>query len=79
MKLAYATTYNSRDLKEFYNWAGLGYYIAESLKHQSIALDYLGPLEDQITIKGICKLKRHYHQVFEGKNYLKALDPLLRC
>ena len=76
MKLAYATTYNSRDLKEFYNWAGLGYYIAESLRHQSIALDYLGPLEDQITIKGICKLKRHYHQVFEGKNYLKALDPL---
>ena len=76
MKLAYATTYNSRDLKEFYNWAGLGYYIAESLRHQSIALDYLGPLEDQITIKGICKLKRHYHQVFENKNYLKALDPL---
>jgi glycosyltransferase involved in cell wall biosynthesis len=77
MKLAYATTYNSRDLKEFYNWAGLGYYIAESLKHQSIALDYLGPLEDQIAIKGICKLKRHYHQIFEGKNYLKALDPLI--
>jgi glycosyltransferase involved in cell wall biosynthesis len=76
MKLAYATTYNARDLKEFYNWAGLGYYIARSLKDPSISIDYLGPLEEQIAIKGICKLKRHYHQIFEGKNYLKALDPI---
>ena len=76
MKLAYATTYNSQDLKEFYNWAGLGYYIAQSLEHQSISLDYIGPLEDSIAIRSICKLKRHYHQIFERKNYLRALDPL---
>lgn len=76
MKVAYATTYNSQDLKEFYNWAGSGYYIAQSLKHQSISLDYMGPLEDSITVRGICKLKRHYHQIFEHKNYLRALDPL---
>jgi glycosyltransferase involved in cell wall biosynthesis len=77
MKIAYATTYDSRNLKEFYNWAGLGYYIAESLKQQSITLDYLGPLKDSIAIRGICKLKRHYYQAFERKNYLKALDPLM--
>jgi glycosyltransferase involved in cell wall biosynthesis len=76
MKLAYATTYNAQDLKEFYNWAGLGYYIAQSLKHQSISLDYIGPLGDSIAIRSICKLKRHYHQIFERKNYLRALDPL---
>lgn len=76
MKIAYATTYNSQDLKEFYNWAGTGYYIAKSLKQQSIDLEYLGPLSERFAIQGICKLKRHYHQIFEGKNYLKALDPL---
>jgi glycosyltransferase involved in cell wall biosynthesis len=76
MKLAYATTYNSQNLKEFYNWAGLGYYIAQSLEHQAISLDYIGPLKDSVAIRGICKLKRHYHQIFEGKNYLRALDPI---
>jgi glycosyltransferase involved in cell wall biosynthesis len=76
MKIAYLTTYDSQDLKSFYNWAGLGYYIALSLKQQSVEIDYIGPLEDRVCLKAACKLKRHYHQIVERKNYLRALDPI---
>lgn len=37
MKIAYITTYNSKDL---YQWSGLGTHVAMSLEQQKIKLDY---------------------------------------
>ncbi len=41
MKVAYVTTYDSRDV---HHWSGLGYYIARALERQDIALHRVGPL-----------------------------------
>lgn len=78
MDLAYVTTYDSRDLKSLYNWAGLGYYISQSLKEHEVEINYIGPLKDRAYLSAICKLKRHYYQIVEKKNYLKALDPIIQ-
>lgn len=77
MKLAYISTFNARDFNGLDNWAGTGYYIPESLKKQSIPIQYVGPLKERLTSKIICKLKRHYHEFLSHGNYLKTLDPLI--
>jgi glycosyltransferase involved in cell wall biosynthesis len=76
MKLAYVTTYDARSLSGSNEWSGTGYYIAQSLKNQSIALDYIGPLQDSIVLRTIRKIKRHYFEQFHQKNYQKDSDPL---
>lgn len=76
MKLAYVTTYDARNLKGSNEWSGTGYYIAESLKNQSLPIEYIGPLEDSVTLRSICKLKRHYYALVHQKNYQKDADPL---
>lgn len=77
MKLAYVTTFDARSLDTSSNWAGTGYYIPESLKQQSISVQYIGPLNERVVLQGICKVKRHYHNLFSKKTYLKTLDPLI--
>ena len=76
MKLAYVTTYDASSLTESNNWSGTGYYIAQSLKKQSIPLEYIGSLNDPIHLKAIRKFKRHYCELFQNKNYQKNPDPL---
>jgi glycosyltransferase involved in cell wall biosynthesis len=78
MKIAYVTTFNSRTLgtQGLNEWSGTGYYIAQSLKSQSIPLEYVGPLEDKFALKAVRKYKRHYHEFF-GKNYIKDTEPLI--
>ncbi len=76
MKLAYVTTYDARTLKGSNEWSGTGYYIAQSLKHQSIPLEYIGSLQDSFALKTIRKVKRHYYEFFQQKNYQKNADPL---
>ena len=71
MKVAYVTEYDAHDVK---NWSGAGYFIAESLKNQSIELDYIGPLEDKISYKLMRKLKRHYYELL-GQKYMKDPEP----
>lgn len=44
MKIVYVTTYNATDIK---NWLGTGYYMAKSLREQSILLEYVGPLKER--------------------------------
>ncbi len=73
MKLAYVTEYDAHDVKQ---WSGTGYFIAESLKNQSIELDYLGPLQDKLTYRLVRKLKRHYHEI-SGKKYMKDSEPYI--
>lgn len=76
MKLAYVTTYDARSLTGSNEWSGLGYYIAQSLENQFVPVEYIGPLEDPITLQGIRKIKRHYYDLFHQKNYQKDADPL---
>lgn len=76
MKLAYVTTYDARTLKGSNEWSGTGYYIAQSLQNQSIPIEYIGPLEDAVTLRAIRKLKRHYYEIFHHQNYQKDADPL---
>lgn len=76
MKLAYVTTYDAGSLKGSNEWSGTGYYIAQSLKNQSIPIEYIGPLEDTVIARAIHKFKRHYYDLLKQKNYQKDADPL---
>ncbi|WP_319421889.1 glycosyltransferase family 4 protein [Pleurocapsa sp. FMAR1] len=76
MKLAYVSTFDSRTLKGKNEWSGTGYHIAQCLKKQLISLEYIGPLEDSVTLRAIGKLKRHYYEFVRHKNYQKNADPL---
>ena len=55
MKIAYVTTYESNNIK---NWSGAGYYIARALERQSINIEY------------ICPLKEANSLFFKSKQYL---------
>ncbi|OKH23027.1 group 1 glycosyl transferase [Hydrococcus rivularis NIES-593] len=78
MKLAYVTIYDARVLgtSSSNEWSGTGYYIAEAIKSRAVSLEYIGPLESNLTIEIIGKLKRHYHELFH-KTYVKHVAPLL--
>lgn len=76
MKIAYVTPFDSSTLTGQNNWSGTGYYIGQSLKEQSISVDYIGPLEDRLTIQVINKLKSHYYK-YLSKNYIKYINPLI--
>ena len=77
MKLSYVTTFDARDLNEFYNWAGTGYYISESLEKQSsIEMQYIGSLKERLPLKILCKLKRYYYESVSKGTYAKGLDPI---
>jgi len=77
MKLTYVATFNSRDLNSSNNCAGTGYYIPESLKKQSLSLQYIDSLKENLALKTFGKFKRHYHEIFSSGKYFKALDPLV--
>ncbi|MBW4566637.1 MAG: glycosyltransferase family 4 protein [Tolypothrix carrinoi HA7290-LM1] len=74
MKLAYVTNYSPLEIK---NWSGLSYYIAQTLNHQSIPLEYIGPLKDKFFLKAVRKGKRHYNEFFHRKTYLKDSEPII--
>lgn len=76
MKLAYVTNYDSRSLKGSNEWSGTGYYIAQSLKNQSISLEYIGPLKDRFMGRFLRKYKRLYHKLF-NQRYLKNPAPYI--
>jgi glycosyltransferase involved in cell wall biosynthesis len=75
MKLAYVTTYDAQSLRGANEWSGTGYYIAQSLKRQSLSLEYLGPLEDPVTLQILRKLQGHFYRLVQHKNYQKDADP----
>lgn len=79
MKIAYTTTYNAQKLGgiSVNEWSGTGYYIAQSIKQQSLeTIEYVGPLKDRLMWRGVVKLKRRYHELFQ-KNYVKTTEPLI--
>ncbi len=73
MKLGYVTAFDASDIKQ---WSGTGYYIGQSLKNQSIPLEYIGPLKDRLTLSLVRKSKRHYYELFH-KKYLRDPEPLI--
>ncbi len=77
VKIAYVTTFNARDLNSSDNWAGTGYYIPRSLEQQSLSLEYIGSLKQNLDSQIICKFKKYYHEIFSPGKYLKPLDPLI--
>lgn len=74
MKLAYVTTYDASKLNGSNEWSGTGYYIAQALKKQSIALEYLSPLTEPFGLNSIRKAKRLYYKLVAGKNYQSDAD-----
>jgi len=72
MKIAYVTTYNATDIK---NWSGIGYYMAKSLKEQSILLKYVGPLKEKYSL--LFKGKQYLHNHLFNKRYLRDREPLI--
>ncbi|BDA72013.1 glycosyl transferase group 1 [Calothrix sp. PCC 7716] len=74
MNLAYVTNYDPLEIK---NWSGLSYYIAQTLKQQSIPLEYLGPLKDKFFLKAMRKSKHHFNDFFYRKRYLKDPEPII--
>ena len=70
MKIAYVTTYNAADIK---NWSGTGYYMAKSLREQSILLEYVGPLKEKYSFNEYqSRLNWSVAGQTVKKNYYKA-------
>jgi len=76
MEIAYVTTYNARTLGGHNTWSGLGYYIAQAIKNQSVNLEYIGPIKDRLTLQIAGKFKRHYYKLLK-KRYIKDPEPLI--
>jgi glycosyltransferase involved in cell wall biosynthesis len=74
MKIAYVSTYSARDVK---NWSGTGYFIAHSLKQQSLPIHYIDNLKKErspiTTIKWMYqKLWKKRYLLDRDKNVLKS-------
>lgn len=76
MTVAYVTIKNAQQLGRHTEWSGTGYHIAQALESRDVSLDYLGPLQNDLSMKVRRKLKRHYHQL-SGKVYFKDTDSAL--
>lgn len=70
MKVAYVTTYDANDLK---NWSGTAHHIARALERQGVEVTYIGSLED----KGgpLLGLRRALTRIAGGKRLLRERDP----
>lgn len=69
MKLAYITSYDARDVR---NWSGLGHFIARALEDQAIAVQYVGDLRAELTPWAAMRWMTYR---LLGKRYLKDRDP----
>lgn len=73
MKIAYVSTYNANDVKQ---WSGTGYYIPLSLKNQSLSVEYIGSLKERYLRLSHLK-ERIYRSPFFKKRYLRDREPLV--
>lgn len=72
MNIAYVTTYDATDIK---NWSGIGYYMAHSLENQSMTLEYIGSLTEKYSLP--LKAKQYLSNKLLTKRYLRDRDPLI--
>jgi glycosyltransferase involved in cell wall biosynthesis len=68
MKIAYVSTYNARDVK---SWSGTGYFIAHSLKQQSLPVYYIDNLKKERSL--ITNMKWIYYNL-QKRRYLLDRD-----
>ncbi|GJD16065.1 glycosyl transferase group 1 [Rivularia sp. IAM M-261] len=73
MKIAYVTTYDATDVKQ---WSGTGYYIPLALKNQSLSVEYIGSLRERYLLLSNVK-ERIYRSRFFKKRYLRDREPLV--
>ncbi|MGV2826674.1 glycosyltransferase family 4 protein [Myxosarcina sp. GI1(2024)] len=71
MKIAYVTTYDSSNIK---NWSGLGYYIHSALRSHDIQTETIDNLIDKNHVTFGLKQKL-YSKIF-SKRYLKTREPM---
>jgi hypothetical protein len=67
MKIAFVTAY---DLNNITNWSGIAWYMAKSLRQQSLSLEVIGPLKDNYS--RIFKEKQFLYKHFLKLNYLRV-------
>lgn len=72
MKIAYVTTYNARDIR---NWSGLGYYIKQALENQLLSLKLIGPLEEKCSL--LFKARECFCRCLLNKKYLRDREPVI--
>jgi len=72
MRVAYVTTYDARNIR---SWSGLGYYIAQCLKNQSISIDYVGHLRQKTSL--LVDAKKHLYSRIVKKRYLMDREPII--
>lgn len=71
MKIAYVTTYASKDI---HAWSGLGYYILEALKNQGAEVECIGDLKRR---DFICRVKGILYRKLLKKQYLTDREPVI--
>jgi glycosyltransferase involved in cell wall biosynthesis len=70
MKVAYVTTHDATDLK---NWSGTAYHIAKSLEKQGVEIVHIGPLEDRGG--ALLGARRLVAKLLGGRSMLRERDP----
>lgn len=70
MRIGYVTTYDSSDIKA---WSGLGYFIANALKQQSIEIVPIGGLNEYTDI--FIKAKQRFYNRITRKSYHGNRNP----
>src|SRR3989442_14324988 len=70
MNLAYVTTYDPRDVK---NWSGLGSFIARSLTSAGASVELLGPLPQPRSV--VLLARRALHRFILPGDYLWERSP----
>lgn len=71
MQIAYVTTYDTTDVRQ---WSGLGSYILRSLESAGAQASMIGNLKE-VDLSFVSKLKRAYYTKARSKKYLKDRDP----
>jgi glycosyltransferase involved in cell wall biosynthesis len=71
VQIAYVTTYDASDLKQ---WSGLGSYILRSLEAAGVQASTIGNLKE-IDLPFVSKVKRAFYTRALSKKYLKDRDP----
>ena len=79
MKIAYVTTYDVLNKQTWPRYQlGLGsanYYIAKSLEQQSVAIEYIGPLQKNFSL--LTRTKWSFYRYFFKKDYYRWAEPLV--
>lgn len=70
MKIAYVTTYDSSDIK---NWSGSGFFIRSSLEQVGFEVHPIGSLSEPYKFQ--TKMKKGVYKYLLGKNYHREREP----